>query len=206
MYIFAPEIYQSYIRAFRANNSGTPTGFTEVAAEDRPNAGSTIWSVDTAIDAQDVVHLLYIVDSGPIVYQTFDTKTDIWGAAEQIISSAWPDRNNGLRQGSGGVSMALDSQGVPHVVYGKASGNLRRVYYNNRSNGKWNNEQLVDDQSDKDNSHAVMAFAPDGTMYVVWLVEGSEQGKGSVRVRARRDGAWEPANEAGGERLYRLDL
>lgn len=199
VYIFAPEIYRSLIRAFRANDPGTPGGFTEVAAESRPNAGSPIWSVDVAIDAQDVAHLLYIVESGPVVYQTFDTKTDGWGVAEQIINSAWPDRNNGLRQGSGGVSIGLDSQGVPHVVYGKTAGDLRRVYYNNRSGGKWSNEQLVDDQADRDNSHAVLAFAPDETLYVVWLVEGSEQGKGTVRVRARRGGSWEAAREAGSD-------
>lgn len=198
VYIFAPEIYRSYVRALRANRPGTPGGFSEVDAAGRPSESSAVWSVDAAIDAMDRVHLIYIIDSGPIVYRTFDTRTDTWGLRAQIASSPWPDRNNGLRQGSVGVALALDGNGGVHVAYGKTVGSIRRVYYNHNQGG-WNNEVLADDQASRDNSHPALAFGPDGSLYLAWLSDaGSQANQASIRVRARKNGVWAGASEVDG--------
>jgi hypothetical protein len=195
-YIFAPEIYKSYIRALRASSTGTPDGFAEADQAHRPDAKSTVWALDAAIDGNDLVHVLYIAQAGPVIYQTFDTKTDRWGQATTIADSPWPNRNSGLRQGGEGVALAIDSGSVVHVVYGKTEGNRRRVYYNNNQGGTFSHEALVDDQPNNDNSHATLAFGADGALYVAWLSDTStaQNPAGSIRVRVRRNDAWEPAS------------
>jgi hypothetical protein len=196
VYIFAPEIYKSYIRVLRATNIGTPTGFAEADQAHRPDAKSNVWSVDVAIDSDDLVHVLYIAQAGPVIYQTFDSKTDLWGQPTTIADSVWPNRNSGLRQGAEGAALALDSNDVVHVVYGKTQGNRRRLYYNNNQGGTFSHEALVDDQPNNDNSHATLAFGADDALYVAWLSDTSaaQNPAGSIRVRVRRNGAWEPAS------------
>ncbi|HEX9442284.1 MAG TPA: sialidase family protein, partial [Roseiflexaceae bacterium] len=157
-----------------------------------PTAQSAIWSLDAAIDGNNIVHLLYITQSGPVIYQTFSTTTDLWAPPTQVANSAWPNRNNGLRQGSEGVSLAIDAGGLAHVVYGQTQSGKRRVYYNNNQGGTWNHEVLVDDQPNSDNSHATLAFGSDGALYVAWLADDGTHG--AIRVRAHRNGAWQPAS------------
>ncbi len=188
VYIFAPEIYKTYLRALRADQPGTPRSFAEVDAANRPNAASPIWAVDSAIDGHGVVHLLYITENGPVVYQTFDTALDRWGPQTELANSRWPNRNNDLRQGSAGVALAVDRAGVVHVAYNKAEGANRRVYYNNNAGGSWSHETLLDDTPGSDNSHPTLAFGPDGALYAAWLADDGKAG--AIRVRARRGDAW----------------
>jgi hypothetical protein len=192
VYIFAAEIYKPYIRALRASDAGTPTGFAEVDQAHRATAASAIWSVDTAIDANDTVHVLYIAEGGPVVYQTFDARTDRWGQVVTVATSAWPNRNSGMRQGSEGIALAIDANGVAYAVYSKTQGNLRRLYYNTNAGGSWNHEHLVDDQPNADNSHPALAFGADGTLYAAWLVD--DGAKGAIRARALRAGTWGTAS------------
>jgi hypothetical protein len=195
-YIFAPEIYKNHIRALRATSTGTPDGFAEADQAHRPTATSNVWSLDAAIDGADIVHVLYIAQAGPVIYQTFDTKTDLWGQAATIADSPWPNRNSGLRQGAEGVALALDADDVVHVVYGKTEGSRRRLYYNNNQGGAFSHEALVDDQPNNDNSHATLAFGADGALYVAWLSDTStaQNPAGTIRVRVRRNGTWASAS------------
>lgn len=193
VYIFAPEIYQPYVRAFRARNPGTPTGFSEVDATNRPTQTSNVWAVDAAIDAQGVVHLVAIAEDGAIFYTTFDTRMDTWGQSVPIGNSAWPNRNNDLRQGSVGVALALDANGAVHVVYNTTEGSLRRLAYRMLAGGSWTPETIVDDQPSADNSHPALAFGEDGTLYLAWLADNGTQGM--IRVRARRNGVWNTASQ-----------
>jgi hypothetical protein len=196
VYIFAPEIYKNLVRAIRATTTGTPAGFAEVDAANRPNESNPVWCVDAAIDANNVVHVLYLLENGTVVYRTFDTNTDRWGARQQIASSPWPNRANGLRQGSAGVTIGLDGSGIVHIVYNKTQGSVRRVYYNSNRGGSWNNEALVDDQPTNDNSHPAMAFGPDGSLYVAWLADQSNAvNRAAIRVRALRNGVWASGSE-----------
>lgn len=189
VYIFAPEIYKNYVRVLRSATTGTPSGFVETDTANRPQASSSIWAVDAAIDSRNVVHLLYIAEAGEVVYTTFDTASDRWGKPATIAASKWPNRNNDLRQGSGSIGLALDAAGVAHAVYSKTENGLRRVYYNSNTGGAWRNEQPVDAQPGNDNSHATLAFGPDGSLFVAWL-SAPNANRGTLMVRARINGTW----------------
>jgi hypothetical protein len=205
VYIFAPEIYKNYVRALRATEAGTPIGFAEADQDHRPDAQSAVWSLDAAIDANDVVHVLYIAQAGPVIYQTFDTKTDLWGQPTTVANSAWPNRNSGLRQGAEGAALALDANDVVHVVYGKTQGNRRRLYHNHNDGGSFSHEELVDDQPNNDNSHATLAFGADDALYVAWLYDTrtAQNPTGSIRVRVRRNGAWGAASSVIDNNVFR---
>lgn len=189
VFIVAPEIYKPYLRMFRATTPGSPAGFEESDPSRRPTADSSIWAVDAAIDSSDQVHVLYLTEAGAVVYQTFDTTTAMWRSPIEIARSRWPNRNNDIRQGSAGVAIALDRTGVAHAVYGKTDGNVRRLYYNNNAGGRWDHETLIDTQPGRDHSHGTLAFAPDGTLYVAWLV--TDGTRGAINMRALRNGAWD---------------
>lgn len=188
VYLFVPEIYKAFMHAYRATTSGTPAGFAEPDQAHWPTAASSIWAIDAAIDANDRVQVVYLTEAGPIYATTFDTASDRWGTPALIADSVWPNRNNGIRQGSAGVSLALDASGVAHVVYGKTQSATRRVYYNNNQGGTWNHETVIDDQPEQDNSHATLAFGPNGTLYVAWLADDGT--KGALRMRSRTNGTW----------------
>jgi hypothetical protein len=193
VYIFAPELYKNYVYAYRATTTGTPSAFAEADAGRRPVGGGNISVVDAAIDGNDRVHLIWLDNSGPMVYGTFDTTTDTWGPRVQLANSAWPSAN-GLRQGSVGVALTLDSSGTAHVVYTIVENGKRRLYYNNNRGGAWNNQVRLDDQPNFNNEHPTMAFDANGRLYVAWLVEEGSNG-GTIRVRGRNaNGTWDAAS------------
>jgi hypothetical protein len=193
VYIFAPELYQNYIHAYRATTAGIPSAFAEADAAHRPVARAAISVVDAAIDGNDRVHLIWMDNDGPMLYGTFDTRTDAWGPSTQLADSRWPS-SNGLRQGSEGVALALDGAGTVHVVYTLVENSRRYLYYNNNAGGTWNHQARVDDQNGVNNGHPTMAFDGNGRLYVAWLVEAGAN-QGSLRIRGRSaGGAWDSAS------------
>lgn len=206
VYFFVQEVYQNIIRAYRANTTGTPSSFSEMDGGNRPSAASTIWAVDSAIDSSGIVHVLANTEAGPVLYYTFNTNTNKWSGATQVASSAWPSFS-GIRQGSASIALVLDSNAIAHVVYSKTVNGFRRVYYNNNQGGSWSHEALVDNQPALQNSHATLAFGPDGTLYAAWFANNG--GAGSIYASVRRSSSWSsPAligDGAWGDAGYSLD-
>jgi hypothetical protein len=194
VYIFAQELYHNFVHAYRATTTGTPAGFAEADAIHRPVGQGDISVVDAAIDGADRIHLIWMDNSGPLVYGTFDTSTDTWGASTQLANSAWPSSSS-LRQGSEGVALALDSAGTAHIVYTIVEGGLRHLYYNNNSGGSWTHQSRLDDQSSYNNAHPTLAFDANGRLYAAWLVERGPN-QGDIRVRSRSGaGSWDAASQ-----------
>lgn len=208
VYIVAGELHAKPLHIYRADAEGTPTAFAEPDLAHQPQAQATVSSVDAAVDGADVIHLIWLDNAGPVWYQTFDTATDTWGARQQLADGPWP--GTGLRQGSAGVALALDSGGVAHVVYTKVGGGKRGLYYNSNAGGGWGHEQRLDDQPAYDNAHPTLAFRPDGTLFAAWLTERGVN-QGDIRIRARSaSGAWAAAStlidaDQFADQLYSID-
>ena len=186
----------------------TPSGFTEQDANNRPDEASAIWAVDSAIDANGIVHVLANTQNGPVVYYTFNTNTNTWGNRIEVSNSEWLN-DGGIQQGTTSIALVLDSSGVAHVVYIKKVNGFRRVYYNNNQGGSWNHEVLLDNQATKHNFHATLAFGNDGALYAAWFSNLVDQA-GSIHVRIRKNGSWqanitEIGNGAWGAGNYALD-
>jgi hypothetical protein len=190
VYILAGELHAKPLHIYRADAPGTPNAFGEPDLAHRPQAQVAISSVEAAIDGNNLIHVIWLDNAGPTWYQTFNTATDTWGSQHQLTNSPWPAGNNGLRQGSAGVALALDASGVAHVVYTKVSGNKRGLYYNNNTGGTWNHEQRLDDQAAYNNGHPALAFKQDGTLFAAWLTERGVN-QGDIRIRSRSAaGVW----------------
>ena len=87
VYIFAPDDTSQrlgtgpgVLRAWRANQAGIPTSFTEVDGGHRPVAttpSGTILAADVKLDVNGIAHMVYVNQSNKtLIYQTFSTVTD----------------------------------------------------------------------------------------------------------------------------------
>ena len=164
------------VRVHRANSTGVPSGFTRKDSANEPAGAVT---VAAAIDGDDQIHIVWVARSSVsnaryLRYAVFDTASDTWGAVATIASDLDYDD---IGQGDQACALALDADGVPHVVYlGTAgSGTLanRRVYYRNRIGGSWSSATQVDSgvsyTGNQKAWHANLAFDSAGRLLVLWL-------------------------------------
>jgi hypothetical protein len=183
-----PDCPNNSLRAYRADQPGTPTSFTEQDRAHRPAGG--IGSSAVAIDGADTIHILWNDRSGAVRYATFATSTNLWGPSISIASTNWID----FGQGDEGVALALDANGMPHAVWSaRGSDGVLHVFYGNKG-GNWSPQQ-VDDIPLTNNRralHPTIAFKADNTLVVAWL-EGTFNytPDGIIRVRTRDgNGSW----------------
>ena len=164
------------VRVHRANSTGVPSGFTRKDSANEPAGAVT---VAAAIDGDNQIHIVWVARSSVsnaryLRYAVFDTASDTWGAVATIASDLDYDD---IGQGDQACALALDADGVPHVVYlGTAgSGTLanRRVYYRNRIGGSWSSATQVDSgvsyTGNQKAWHPNLAFDPAGRLLVLWL-------------------------------------
>lgn len=177
------------LRVLKANTTGVPTASTRQDSVHEP-AGAAGWAI--AIDGSNVIHIAYTIrttNGGNLTdlkYTTFDTATDTWGTPVTVDTGL----SFSAGQGDESVTLALDSSGVPHVVYLKTDGTRRRVTYRNRSGGTWSSATTVDDQSFGANEkcwHPNLVFDSSGRGLVLWHIgafNDDQTGKFYSRVRS----------------------
>ena len=196
-----PNCYANVLPMYVATSAGTASGFFEADAAHRPfplfGAVDTIESSAIAIGGNDLVYVAYITKGEGAFVATFDARANRWFAPVSLgatVSGIWG-------QGREGIGIAVDASGAPHVVWSYVGSDTRKhVAYANRTAGAWTAALRIDDAplgNSQGAIHPAMAFAPDGTLLVAWLV-GNEGGgynvpDGSIYVRASRSGAWSPS-------------
>ena len=175
------------LRAYRADQSGTPASFAEQDSAHRP---TNVGSAAIAIDGTDTIHVLFNDRSGALTYATFATATDRWSttlpspqptgptSARAMRASPSPSTAtacpmpSGTATGSDGVFTPFTpiraAAGVPSEVDDIPLSNNRRAL------------------------HPTIAFKADNTLVVAWL-EGTFNytPDGIIRVRPRTvNGNW----------------
>jgi hypothetical protein len=183
VYIFAGDdkVVPGVVRAWKGAPIGIPTSFAEVDAVDHPRAGGTdvISAVDARLDRNGIVHTVYLDNyfQTSLVYQTFSTLTDTWGATETIATGVGAAMRNRQR-----FSLTLDNNDKPHVVYMSGTS----ILYTNRVSGSWSAPQLVG--TDSSPIHPSLVFDPAGNLHLVWVADGSPA---MVKYKMRAaGGAW----------------
>jgi hypothetical protein len=184
------------LRAYRANVVGLPVSFTRPDAAHEPG-GIAGWAV--AIDGSDVVHVVWSertsngATTASIKYRKYFTATDLWDTTTETIAATGTD---GIGQGVQDVAVALDVNGIPHVVYLKGMGTARRMYYNHRIGGTWASETSVDNTVTYTGNqrawHPNLVFDTNNGRVFTWE-RGSFNGDtdGTIFVRTRSDaGSW----------------
>lgn len=190
------------LRAYRGDNTGTAQSFTRMDSADEP-AGIVSWGV--AIDSNDLVHIAYVYRDGTgdrdLAYITYDTTTDQWGAAEQIVAQV---DTTDIGQGDEMVSLHLDSNGIPHIVYADHDGTRRRANYRNRIGGTWSSATQIDTDVTYSGNlrvwHPNIAFLSDGALVASWQ-RGTFNGANDATTYVKRRsaaGAWQSSVQVGG--------
>jgi len=148
---------------------------------------------DSAIDASDRIHSVWVDGAGNIFYAPFDTTADMWGAAIQLDTYG----PHGMSQGDEGVAIALDSAGTPHVVwqYSVNGTTTLRLRFATIANGVQGPIEEVEDVVTLNLWHPTLAFSPAGDLTVAWLDgTGGYSTDGVVRTRVRHaNGSWDPS-------------
>ncbi len=189
-----PTCPNNTLRVYRANETDTPSSFSE---QDMANRPSNVGSSAIALDSDDVIHVAWNDRSGNLKYRAFSTSTKLWSAnTTTVAATGWTD----FGQGDEGVAIAVDSAGTPHAVWSeKDSGGTLHLWYANRGTS-WSAKQVDDDVPLGNNRralHPTIAFKANNDLVVAWL-EGTFNYKpdGIIRVRTRNaNGSW-PATEA----------
>ncbi|HEY7705952.1 MAG TPA: LamG-like jellyroll fold domain-containing protein [Gaiellaceae bacterium] len=159
------------IRAWKANQPGIPTAFSEQDGANRPTAalGSlhVLTSPDVRLDASGIAHLVYFNEStDSLVYRTFSTLTDRWGPIEVVEADVDLDfdGNNQYRREATN-SVIVDRDEVPHVIYKSGSSLVHRQ----KVGGAWSAPFVIDTPPVGTPRHSSAAADAQGNLHVTWL-------------------------------------
>jgi chitodextrinase len=176
------------IHAYRADQTGIPTSFTEVDSAHKPTAtGSThvLGAPDVRLDRSGIVHLAYVNDTNRnVVYQTFSTLTNNWGPTQILGTNGAVITSAILREGN--VALVLDASDAPRVVYSTGSA----LVYRSDAGGSWSAAQTVATGSP---IHPQLAADAAGALYLSWLQDGTSP---SIHYRQLPSGGAWSADEA----------
>jgi chitodextrinase len=157
------------MHAYRADQTGIPTSFSEVDALNRPSAtGSThvVGSPDVRLDRSNRVHLVYIDNTNNnVVYQTFSVISDTWGPKEVLGTNGSKFTSFLLRVGN--ATLVLDDNDVPRVVYSTGTS----LVYRSRAGGSWSAPVVVSTGGTP--IHPQLAMDASGTLHLAWLQDGT---------------------------------
>lgn len=180
------------IMAYKANQTGIPTSFSEQDSADRPSGGIAQWGI--AIDSSNIIHVIYNTRAsagGNITdtrYVTYDTSTDQWGTSVSLDATVNFSEDSG-NQGVESVAIAVDASDKPHVVYLATDGTRRRMQYMNKTSGSWSTTATIDDQSFGTNEkiwHPNLAFDVNGRILFTWHIGTfNDTADGRVYIRTR---------------------
>jgi hypothetical protein len=171
------------IRAWKGNVTGIPTAFSEADGAHRPSASGTnvLGSPDVRLDVSGIAHLVYVnKGTGTLVYQTFSTLTDAWGAAETIATGVNVG-SHAIKRNENANALVLGPDEAPNVIYTAGSS----LVYRSRSGGAWSAPQTIATSLSPINPQ--VAIDASGDLHVTWLEETSTP---VVRYVRRTAGVW----------------
>jgi len=135
--------FNGNIRAYKGNQAGEPTSFTEQDAANAPDIPTRRTGMVAAIDSTGLVHTMYFDDqtgrcSPPtsVRYSTFRTSAhattqDVWAIVDEEITTPVSDNPSDHN------AIAIDANDNPHVIYTEFVGANDTLKYNNRIGGTW---------------------------------------------------------------------
>ncbi len=174
----------SSIRMYKGNPAGNPTSFVELDAAHRPANSIRFGGVEAKLAGTDrFIQIVYEdIQASQTKYVKFDTVTDTWGTPEVVGPL---NGQNSVNRYFGKTGLALDANGLPHVITG---GTNEAMYYTNRTAGSWSAPVAV--TSSSAHMHPSLAFDRNGVLHLAFY-----DGTASMLYRQRNPttGAWSTA-------------
>ncbi len=185
------------LRMYRATTTGVPGGFTRADSSHEPS-GVAGWAI--AVDSSNTIHVAWTDRTASasridrLRYTTFNTATNTWGTTETLEGALNVATGSG-GQGIQSVALALDANGIPHVVYLKNA--TRRMFYRNHVGGSWSAATQIDDTTNMYTGnqqawHPNLAFDPVGRILAIWeRGTSNDTADGTIFSRVRSEaGVW----------------
>jgi len=137
LYIGSRELTSNDVNIHKSDDDGATWTLLDSANE--PNCDKS--TVCLSIDSNDLIHVAFYEETVGLRYVTFSTVTDTYGTPE----TAQAELGTLVETGSNRfVSLALDSNDKPHVVYtDHNTGSGDECYYTNKVSGSWSTKLLV---------------------------------------------------------------
>lgn len=174
----------SSVRMYKGNPAGNPTSFVELDAAHRPANSIRFGGVEAKLAGTDrFIQIVYEdIQASQTKYVKFDTVTDTWGTPEVVGAL---NGQNTVNRYFGKTGLALDANGLPHVITG---GTNEAMYYTNRTAGSWSAPVAV--TSSSAHMHPSLAFDRNGVLHLAFY-----DGTASMLYRQRNPatGAWSTA-------------
>ena len=183
----------------QAGDSRVPTAFVEQDAANRPvsaGSGSCIFALgisamvvspEIRLDSADLIHAAYMDgNNGNIYYQTFSTVTNAWGPRTIVGTGGNTNSGYGWPR-TGQVSLSLDVNDVPHIVYASA-GSSNALRYVNKVGGTWSSPATL--ATGTNIMHPSMVTALDGALHVAWLDNSIATHSTVAYTHRATNGAW----------------
>jgi hypothetical protein len=183
------------LHMYRATTAGVPSAFASADEADDPRVDDPfdMSGGDARIDSAGTIHVTYVVadlsdGSATVRYQTFDTRDDQWGRAQDVAKL---DADGDGVRGKVISALALDPAGKPLVVTASAGGVSA---WSPADDGGWTRAAIDADRA----LHPSLAFDASGRALLSWL--SAPYDDAGIRYASRApDGTWsKPETVAGG--------
>jgi hypothetical protein len=142
-----------------SNDNGQTWQEAEPLTDDQNSGGGLVWPFRLMADTQGNVHLVFVSQNKGIFYRRWQP-TDGWGPSVEVTQGEESSRSTSL-------GLAIDSEGVPHVVWHGFGG----VFYTQMLEDEtWSKPYLVTDTLNT-GAGPDIAVNDDGVRHFVWQVE-----------------------------------
>lgn len=165
----------------QALSASVPTSFAEVDAAHHPVAGASgscistsgitnvLLSPDTRL-VGSVIHVVYVKPTsssvGNVVYQAFDTSTDLWGSPTTLAADATVAVDSGWPRGGASV-VTVDNAGAIIAVYNTATAiKYLKCTATCGTAGNWSGGTVY---TGTHVAHPSIMTSADGITHLVWL-------------------------------------
>ncbi|MEK7325091.1 MAG: hypothetical protein AAB217_07525, partial [Chloroflexota bacterium] len=191
LYIFAPRAqYSSEIRGYYTTSAGLPNNSAAFTSITPFSDTSNIFTLDTAYDGANIIHVLWRTRSGELRDRPFDITTNTYKATITLATGL--PTISGDYIGSSGLSGMFDAAGKLHVAYWSAANHITHRAYT--YNATTDTLTLVEGPTQVDTTgsanHPIVAVSPsDNSLTVAWVSEAANPKKILARTRSSA-GSW----------------
>lgn len=190
----------NFLRAYRADQTGIPSTFTERDTANRPKSSTATntYSVpDVRLSSTGVVHMVWTDWNGALWYCTFDTTGNgglgTWGTPSQLVASGLnlpPAVAQAWQRSHYSGAIAIDAADTLHVVY---TAGTTVSYISKTSGGAWSGATTIS-TAQTSPQHPNLIATASGDLYAVWM-HAPAAATSEIHYQQRTSGTWLGAAE-----------
>jgi len=162
------------VKVLKSTDGGSSFSLINTLTDNDITGGDNLigW-IDAAIDSDNIIHIAVVAQIGAatrfLAYNTLNTADDTLSSWEE---AAGGDKTPTYR----GVSISLDSNKKPHILFVYAEANMgttyNRIYYTNKVSGSWATPVMVSVDTTKNHNHPRITVKASDYLETVYTDDG----------------------------------